>query len=496
MSQPSDSVNTKALLAKNLLELGPEFYDAVKPAVFPESHLRYWNQDLVDQMGWTAEYPELAQKRERFQEFKPFPSSLTKPLALRYHGHQFQHYNPDLGDGRGFLYAQVQWQGKLWDFGTKGSGTTPYSRRGDGRLTLKGAFRESLATELLEAVGVNTSRTFCFFETGEPLTRGDEPSPTRSAVLTRFSHSHIRIGTFQRLAYFQNKTALEALLRYSARHLITELDPNEDTGLLAVQFLKNVSHRLAHLTAQWMIAGFVHAVLNTDNLNITGESFDYGPYRFLPHYDPGFTAAYFDHQGLYAFGRQPQMVLWAVQQLASSLEVLVPELPTSEILADFGDIFSDSTMLMFLHKLNLKPRTTDENNTLLRAFFHFQEAQPTKYEQTFFDCCRRNWNTLDQGTGPWPMSPQAALYTGTQAGLLLCDELKKFAIDSHERGEHPLLQRAAPVTLLIDEIEALWAPIDQQDDWGPYNKKLEEIRSLRALMNLKTVKPDYFGPAI
>lgn len=484
MNQPLDSVNAKAQLCKNLLELGPEFYDAVQPAEFPESQLRYWNEPLVRALGWQTDFASAEEKRLRFQEFKPFASSLPEPLALRYHGHQFTHYNPDLGDGRGFTYAQVHWRGQLWDFGTKGSGTTPYSRRGDGRLTLKGAFRESLATELLDAMGVNTSRTWSFFETGERLTRGDEPSPTRSAVLTRLSHSHVRIGTFQRLAHFKDHQAIETLLRYSARHLITELDPNEDLDLLAVQFLKNVSHRLAHLTAQWMMAGFVHGVLNTDNLNITGESFDYGPFRFLPQYDPDFTAAYFDHQGLYAYGRQPHMVMWALQRLGESLQVAAPGLPTEEVLADFGEVFSECIQLMFMHKLNLKSKGETEDVGLLRVFFHFMEAHAVGFERTFFDFFRR---ASDQQA--WKRSPQSALYLDTPEGQALTAQLATFEIDSLERGSHPVLKRQDPVTLLIEEIEALWTPIDQNDDWGPYNKKLEEIRSLRALTNFKSMVP-------
>src|SRR5207237_3580374 len=135
---------------------------------------------------------------DHFGRFVPLPGSLDQPLALRYHGHQFRSYNPDIGDGRGFLFAQGHdARGRLMDLGTKGSGQTPYSRFADGRLTLKGGVREVLATEMLEALGVNTSKSFALFETGESLVRGDEPTPTRSSVLTRLSHGHIRIGTFQ-----------------------------------------------------------------------------------------------------------------------------------------------------------------------------------------------------------------------------------------------------------------------------------------------------------
>ncbi|MEK9745749.1 MAG: protein adenylyltransferase SelO family protein, partial [Candidatus Puniceispirillum sp.] len=181
------------------LQLDQRFYRKVSAARFAVQSLRYRNQeaaasiglDTIDDVAWTT----------HFAGFQPLEGSLPHPLALCYHGHQFGHYNPDLGDGRGFLFAQVRDdQGRLMDLGTKGSGTTPFSRTADGRLTLKGAVREILATEMLEALGVNTSRTLSVVETGEALTRHDEPSPTRSAVLVRLSHSHIRIGSFQRLA--------------------------------------------------------------------------------------------------------------------------------------------------------------------------------------------------------------------------------------------------------------------------------------------------------
>jgi serine/tyrosine/threonine adenylyltransferase len=195
--------------------------DPVSAADFPEARLRFRNDrwaaavglaDLTDE-AWVA----------HFGRFAPLAGNLPQPLALRYHGHQFRNYNPDIGDGRGFLFAQMRASdGRLLDLGTKGSGQTPYSRFGDGRLTLKGAVREILATEMLEALGVNTSKTFSVIETGEALHRGDEPSPTRSAVLVRLSHGHIRIGSFQRLAALGDAAALRRLSDYALLHYYGE----------------------------------------------------------------------------------------------------------------------------------------------------------------------------------------------------------------------------------------------------------------------------------
>lgn len=155
------------------------FYDAVRAATFPMRRLRYRNQRWADRVGLGGLSDEAW--LDHFAGFHPLKDNLAEPLALRYHGHQFRTYNPDIGDGRGFLFAQLRDDaGRLLDLGTKGSGQTPYSRFGDGRLTLKGGVREILATEMLEALGVYTSKSFSLVETGEALTRNDEPSPTRS----------------------------------------------------------------------------------------------------------------------------------------------------------------------------------------------------------------------------------------------------------------------------------------------------------------------------
>src|SRR5689334_8756088 len=195
-------------------KLGDAFYDEVTPAQFPELTLRYRNQRAAASVGLDTLTD--AQWIDHFGRFVPLPGSLQTPLALRYHGHQFQTYNPDLGDGRGFLFAQLHDdRGRLLDLGTKGSGRTPWSRMGDGRLTLKGGVREVLATSMLEALGVDTSKSLSLVETGEELERHDEPSPTRASVLVRLSHSHIRIGSFQRLAYLGETANMNRLLDYS-----------------------------------------------------------------------------------------------------------------------------------------------------------------------------------------------------------------------------------------------------------------------------------------
>ena len=338
--------------------LGDEFADPVTPADFPETILRYRNQRAAASVGLDTLTD--AEWISHFGRFQPLPDNLPTPLAMRYHGHQFRVYNPDLGDGRGFLFAQLREAdtGRLLDLATKGSGQTPWSRTADGRLTLKGGVREVLATAMLEALGVPTSRSFSLIETGEALERQDEPSPTRAAVLTRLSHSHIRFGSFQRHAYHERPDNLTRLVD----HVIALYYPALDNVAPAARpgaLLGKIAAAAARLTARWMTAGFVHGVLNTDNMNVTGESFDYGPYRFLPRNDPNFVAAYFDQTGLYSFGRQPEAVFWNLQQLAGALTPISETEPLVEALNGFSAAYRDELKAAMLMRLGLKSRDPD-----------------------------------------------------------------------------------------------------------------------------------------
>ena len=355
-----------------LASLGEGYFDAVEPAKFPKHELRFRNDDVLKRIGLS---PDAVSDRDFTEAFGKFAKQAPF-LALRYHGYQFRNYNPFLGDGRGFLYGQVRGtNGKLYDFGTKGSGPTPYSRGGDGRLTLKGGVREVLASEALHALGVNTSRTLSLIETGEALQRGDEPSPTRSSVMVRFSHSHIRFGTFERLNYIKRpdlaKKLLDRVLEIYYPHIIAKSEQDR-----YAQFFTELSERLATLVAQWMSVGFCHAVLNTDNMSITGESFDYGPYAFLDEYDPKFTAAYFDYSGLYRYSNQPGACYWNLEKLAVALDGVVDlgnmEAGLTQFLPTYAEVYSDR----LLKKLGFPKDLTAKLPASLPRDSHRQKPSP------------------------------------------------------------------------------------------------------------------------
>ncbi len=438
-----------------VLALGDAFYDRVAPAEFPAAIPRFLNHRWaarvgLDEIDWD----------KHFARFEPLSGNLPQPLALRYHGHQFRHYNPEIGDGRGFLFAQVRDDcGRLLDLGTKGSGQTPWSRQGDGRLTLKGGVREVLATEMLEALGVNTSKSFALFETGEDLWRGDEPSPTRSSVLTRLNHGHIRIGSFQRLAFFEQPENIAKLTRYCLEHLYSEA-PVADEAENAARLFDLVCSATATLAASYIAAGFVHGVLNSDNINVTGESFDYGPWRFAPDWDEGFTAAYFDETGLYAFGRQPEAIHWDVAQLAGCL-ALTGEAPAlSDLLAQWPERFEAALVDRLLARLGIAPRGGHEDRDLASAILRALRSRLVGIDRFFFD-----WRG--------GRVPASEIYGDEAFGDL------RSRLDGRQRPTvHAYWSDAEPCSMLIDEVEAIWAAIADHDDWSAFEAKIAAIRRM------------------
>ncbi|MFT4091743.1 MAG: YdiU family protein [Asticcacaulis sp.] len=457
---------------------GIDIIDPVEAADFPQTILRYRNDRAAASVG--LEWLTDAAWINHFGRFQPLPENQAQPLALRYHGHQFRHYNPDLGDGRGFLFAQLRDdRGRLLDLGTKGSGQTPWSRSGDGRLTLKGGVREVLATALLEALGVDTSKSFSLIETGESLTRHDEPSPTRGAVLVRLSHSHIRFGTFERLAYLNQADEMKRLIRFVADNYYPDLAAYEGPELSAALFDRVVT-RTAELCAQWMCAGFVHGVLNTDNMNITGESFDYGPYRFLPYLQPGFTAAYFDKNGLYAYARQADAVFWNLNRLAQTFLLTCEDKPLIAALENFSERFETAMNHAFLRRLNLKSVNPETDEQLLAAGFkgltHMSPAGG--FEGFFFD-----WFGGKQSEARAMSGPREDFYQD-EAFAPFRALIASYEAEDSSRLSHTLFSHPEPVTLVYEEIETLWAPIAEQDDWSAFARKLVEIEDYRQALRL------------
>jgi uncharacterized protein YdiU (UPF0061 family) len=469
-------------------ELGADYADAVRPADFPQTILRFRNDRAAATVGLdTLTDPEWI---AAFGRFEPLPGQ-PGPIAMRYHGHQFRTYNPDLGDGRGFLAAQMReipqaaslregggrenQNGRLLDLGTKGSGQTPWSRGGDGRLTLKGGVREVLAAAMLETLGAPTSRAFSLIETGEALERGDEPSPTRSAVLVRLSHSHVRFGTFQRAAWLGRKDQIETLVEHVRALYHPDVAAGDAPGLL-----RAIVEASAKLTARWIAAGFVHGVLNTDNLNVTGESFDYGPWRFLPRYEPGFTAAYFDQTGLYAFARQPEAVFWNLTQLAGCLKLVADAQPLTEALNGFGPAYIRELRAAFLIRLGVSSLGEAADQRLLDATLALlrEGGEALRWEPLFFDWFGGFASSARALSGPRGKRYQGEAFDAFRFALL------EHEPDRIERLEHPMFAAREPEEMLIEEVEAIWSAIDADDDWTPFEAKLARLEAARTAWSL------------
>ena len=438
-----------------LLELSDWIADPVTAADFPETQLRFRNDRWAAAVGLSDLSDD--QWRQHFGRFEPLEGNLPQPLALKYHGHQFRVYNPEIGDGRGFLFAQMRdGADRLLDLGTKGSGRTPYSRTADGRLTLKGAVREILATEMLEAQGVYTSKTFSVVETGEELERGDEPSPARSAVMVRLSHGHIRIGTFQRLLALQEQEHMAALVDYCLTQFPGPPPPEDAPGRdePAVILMHQVVERMADLAASYMVAGFVHGVLNTDNMNISGESFDYGPWRWLPEWDPGFTAAYFDQSGLYAFGRQPEALHWNCGQFAVALRLLTEAEPLLAAMNRFGPLYMEAIARRWCWRMGIEPRGAEDDAKLVSLCEQAMRESKVQPDTFFYEHRGGRRATGELGEA-------LANYRAVE--------------DVHEYWEE-----GAPQSMLIDEMETIWSAIAERDDWSALEEKIALVRRMGA----------------
>ena len=242
----------------------------------------------------------------------------AEPLAQAYAGHQFGHFNPQLGDGRAILLGEVVGRdGKRRDIQLKGAGRTPFSRNGDGRAALGPVLREYIVSEAFHSLGIPATRALAAVDTGGSVYRETE---LPGAVLTRVAASHIRIGTFQFFASRGQWDAVQKLLN----HAISRHDPDAaKAGIPALAFLDGVAHRQASLVAHWSGIGFVHGVMNTDNMSASGETIDFGPCAFIDHFDPDASFSSIDTHGRYAFSNQPKILQWNLARLAECLLPLI-----------------------------------------------------------------------------------------------------------------------------------------------------------------------------
>ncbi len=339
--------------------LPASFYARVVPAHAPAPRLVRLNRALATELGLD---PDALASSEGVDVLagRRVPEG-AEPLAAAYAGHQFGQFVPQLGDGRAILLGEVvDRAGRRRDVQLKGAGRTPYSRGGDGRAALGPVLREYLVSEAMAALGIPTTRALAAATTGEPVWRDTE---LPGAVLTRVAASHIRIGTFQFFAARQDTAALRNL----ADHAIHRHDPAAAEAERPYRaLLEGVVARQAALVAQWLCVGFVHGVMNTDNMSISGETIDYGPCAFLDAYDPATVFSSIDRQGRYAYANQPAVAQWNLARLAECLLPLLDDDPdagvtqANEALAGFAPRFNAAYMAGMGGKLGLATERADD----------------------------------------------------------------------------------------------------------------------------------------
>lgn len=360
------------------LNLPDNFYRKVLPSIPTSSELVVFNKNLAEKLGLEKLEEEDA---KQFLSGAKIPDGAA-PIAQAYAGHQFGHFTM-LGDGRAVLLGEhLTPKGERFDIQLKGAGQTPFSRRGDGKATLKSMLREYLFSEALHYLNIPTSRSLAVVKTGEKVYREDV---NEGAVLTRIMKSHLRVGTFEFARYFKGKEAVEQLLDYTIeRHF--PLLKNEENKALAL--LEKVMDLQIDLVINWMRLGFIHGVMNTDNVSINGETFDYGPCAFMNTYNPETVFSSIDTQGRYAYGNQPKILKWNLAKLA---EALLPVIHTDEEKAVelavekinlYDEKFTNSWYAMMCAKIGIK-EADKEDFELIENLVKIMSQEQLDYTNTF-----------------------------------------------------------------------------------------------------------------
>ncbi len=356
--------------------LPDHLFAKVEPVEVADPTLITFNRRLANELGITIEgRVEDAELAQLFSG-NALPTG-AEPIAQLYAGHQFGHWNPQLGDGRALLLGEAVSSSGRYDIQLKGSGPTPFSRNGDGRAWLGPVLREYVVSEAMHALGVPTTRALAAVSTGQPVLR---ETVLPGAILTRTATSHIRVGTFQILAARQDLEGLKALFEYAlARHYPQASDP--------LAFLNEVIKSQAKLITKWMSFGFIHGVMNTDNCTISGETIDYGPCAFMDHFHPMQVFSSIDRQSRYAYGNQPDIIVWNMAQLATSLVPLMPDTDVAvkeftEAIHAMPAMIAENWKQAFAAKIGIQ-NLQDGDEALIQELLSLMAKQNTDFTNVF-----------------------------------------------------------------------------------------------------------------
>jgi serine/tyrosine/threonine adenylyltransferase len=375
-----DSSKTGWNFDNSYARLPQTFFTAQNPTPVHSPKIAVFNKTLAASLGLSTETLQSSDEAALFAGNK-IPDGAS-PLAQAYAGHQFGHFTM-LGDGRAVLLGeQITPQGERFDIQLKGSGRTPYSRGGDGRAALGPMLREYIISEAMHALGIPTTRSLAVVTTGEEIAR---ESYLPGAILTRVAASHLRVGTFQYAARWGTKEELQELADYAIKRHYPEIEDLENKYLA---FLQEVIKRQAILITKWQLVGFIHGVMNTDNMTISGETIDYGPCAFMDTYDPATVFSSIDREGRYAYGNQPNIGVWNLARLAEALLPLLDENQEEAVtlaqdkLSDFAHLFETNWLEGMRAKLGLF-NEEEQDKTLIKDLLDLMRKHDADYTNTF-----------------------------------------------------------------------------------------------------------------
>lgn len=448
-------------LEASYAQLPEDFWSALPPQPVPAPQLLVANDDLAAALGLDVEWLHSPQGLAVLAGNR-MPKS-AYPLAQAYTGHQFGHFTM-LGDGRAILLGEHHDpQDQLWDLQYKGSGRTPYSRGGDGRAALGPMLREYLMGEAMHGLGIPTTRVLAVVATGEEVLRQTGPQP--GALLLRVAASHVRVGTFQYAAAKGDPQLLRALADYVINRHYPELrDHTEPYAAL----LETVIARQAQLLAQWMLVGFIHGVMNTDNMTISGETIDYGPCAFMDHYDPQTVFSSIDHHGRYAYGNQPAIAQW---NLARFAETLLPVLAADQeaaldcanaALQTFGPAYRRAWLDGMRGKLGLVAEDDAADQAMCDAYLELLHGNHEDFTNSFLGLAAALQTSGDERVDedPW--------YRGWRQRIARQEGGSAAALERMARHNPQIIPRNHRVEEALEQAEA--------GNWEPWQTLLTALR--------------------
>ncbi len=355
--------------------MGGDFYQKKSPDPATDPYLIHYNPSANQLIGLDITPEAMPEFTNIFSGNQALPDS--SPLAMAYSGHQFGVYNPRLGDGRGLLISEANVpDGSTWDIYLKGCGPTRFARGFDGRATLRSSIREYLAGEAMHALGIPSTRALGLIGIRDLIFR---ERPELAAVLVRLSDSHIRFGSFEYFHYSNKSEKIPKLIDHAIhRHFPHIANSNDKYRLFFREIIKNTAVLIAH----WQTVGFVHGVMNTDNMLITGATFDYGPFGFLDRFNPGFTANSSDSHGRYSWGKQPEIGHWNLGKLGETLVTVCDSSALEEELSNYQPIYNQTFKALMGKKLGLI-LLDEEFSTLVGRLFHILSKNPADFTNFF-----------------------------------------------------------------------------------------------------------------